>query len=168
MLPRSSAPTGERLQVSPRILAELPPRLVLHDMGAIPPSLAFLGYALGALLWLGFVVFAYRAARGRDSAGLWIGVGLLAPLAALVALMLALPPNFQTRYLTAASPFAALAIARGLGSLRPAWLGIALSALAAAGALALSLDQSWETAARTTAPRATRSPSDGAPAIESW
>jgi hypothetical protein len=88
------------------------------------------------LLW-----FGARAARERDPNDLWIGIGFLAPIAALVVLTIALPPNFQTRYLTAASPFAALAAARGLGLLRPAGVGVALASIAAAGTLGIAILQ---------------------------
>jgi len=125
---------GHNAKLGSRDLLELPIRLVLVKMEAVPDSLRFAGYALGALLLGGIAVTVARAIRLRDARDLRICAVLFVPIAVALASLLVLPPNFQAKYLISASAGAILAVAVGLAS-APRPVGAALLALTAAGCL---------------------------------
>ncbi len=108
---------GYQARLAPRDLIELPVRQVLTELDVVPAALAPVGYAVSAVLLLGLATSLVRAAVRREEADLFAAAAWVAPVAAAAALTLFLPPNFTPRYLTAASPGVALAIAVGLASI---------------------------------------------------
>ncbi len=140
---------GDEAKVSLRDLAELPVRLLLVDASVIPPHWRFLGFTLGAIVWLGIVAHGIRVFVRRVPEDLWIVLWFAGAVAGSLALVVVTKPNLLPRYLVAASPAVALATAGGLGRLRgklPRGLtgGGLLVALVVAGCLSMTVLQKLE------------------------
>ncbi len=140
-VPRQLAtPWGFQARTTPRELAELPIRFLLADVDVLPEVLHPLGYVLGAALLVGIGTFAVRLVMRRgDDAAPRIAALALGPILGALAIGVVGPLSFGPRYLLAAQPAIAMAIAAGLAALRPRPLRITLSAVGVAGCLCLTL-----------------------------
>lgn len=122
---------GDTVKLSARDLAELAPRLFVVEMDAVPAGWRGIAYALGALCWGALARCAWLARTERSAR-----IALLAAILPVLFTLLTqatVGGGFQTRYLIAATPGAALAVAAGL-AFRRSWL---LGATGATLALAL-------------------------------
>ncbi len=139
MVPRQLATEwGFQARLAPRDLAELPVRQVLTELDAVPAPLAPLVWGLGALLLAGLAWSAVRAARAGGPERIATAAWATPVVAALVLTALG-PANFTPRYLVAAAPGFALAVAGGLAQVPPRRLGLALASAAVLGSLGVTL-----------------------------
>ena len=112
---------GDEARTSLRELAELPVRLLLVDIGALPAAWLWTSVLCGGLVWLGLAFGMWRGWRAPAGIGS-IAAALTAAIA--VALVLALvAKNFLPRYLTAVAPLVVLVMAVGLAALPGRWTG---------------------------------------------
>ncbi len=105
---------GYSARFSWRDLVELPSRLFLVEASALPNSLRFLGYAVGAVVLVGLgagLWFARRRASELSSVCLAMFV---VPIAAALALVAFSEPNFLPRYLMICAPPVLVCVADGL------------------------------------------------------
>jgi len=120
---------GDTVKLSARDMAELAPRLFTVEMDPVPAAWHWAAFALGTLCWLALAHGAWRARADRAARTALVATAL--PVAFTLATAWTVGGGFQTRYLIAATPGAALAVASGLITQR-VWtlpLGGALLAL---------------------------------------
>jgi len=109
---------GDTVKLSARDLAELGPRLFAVELDAIPSAWRPAAYVWGALYWLTLVRCAWLAREDRAARVACFALAL--PVLFTLFTQATVGGGFQTRYLIAATPGAALAAACGLSS-RRAW-----------------------------------------------
>ena len=127
---------GDTVKLSARDLAELGPRLFVVEMDAVPARWRGIAYALGALCWGALARCAWLA-RTERAARIALLAAILPVLFALLT-QATVGGGFQARYLIAATPGAALAVACGL-AFRGTWLLGATGATLALGLLSHAL-----------------------------
>lgn len=127
---------GDTVKLSARDLAELGPRLFAMELDAVPSMWRGLAYALGALCWFALVRCAWLARNDGVARRALVATSL--PVLFTLLTQATVGGGFQTRYLIAATPGAALAVACGLAFGR-AGLMAATGATLALGLFAHSL-----------------------------
>ena len=138
------APWGYTARLGVREILELPVRLVLVELSAVPRNYLWLVAILASLLSLACLLYFIGIARAMLSGNstleqLLSGSVLVLPIAAALALTQFGPQSFVPRYLVAASPGAALVIAQGCAFVPWKGLRTFLSTGAVLGSLCLTL-----------------------------
>lgn len=109
---------GDTVKLSTRDMLELGPRLFTVEMDVLPERWRVVAYGLGALCWLALTRCAWRSREPGPARMACIATIL--PVLFTLLTQATVGGGFQTRYLIAATPGAALAVACGLET-RRAW-----------------------------------------------
>ncbi|MBL8860419.1 MAG: glycosyltransferase family 39 protein [Planctomycetes bacterium] len=133
-----------------RDLLELPARLLACDLALLDErGVELVGWAIGALALLGFVLGTARVLRARrgaqrEAGALDAALSAWAPIVAAWVLAQVAGGGFQPRYLVTAVPGLVACVALGLLALWPRWVGRAATALLAVSLCATSVLQLGE------------------------
>ncbi len=135
------APGGYVAHMSARDFVELPMRLVLVELSAIPSEWHWALAALVALLLAAFYAAAVAALLRREPLPMTALVVFVAPVASAVAMTLVAPPSFLPKYVIVAAPGATLLIGAGLRASRSGFARGVICAFALLGCASITLAQ---------------------------
>lgn len=145
--------SGFLSNLSPRVMLEMPARLLVPSPDLVPPPLGWLVYTAAVPIAIAFGLFAIELWRKRRTGDIAAGLVFASPPACALSAAIVGPLNFIARYFAGSMPGAVLAIASGAASLRwlPARIVLVVFVLGGSGATTIALERTnaredWRTA----------------------